>query len=58
VVDNNAIAPATTDLTLRIGFVLLSRAAKRNAAALLKPTGGRSHQNLKRRLTLILNRDF
>jgi hypothetical protein len=36
-VDSNATTPAkTTDFTLRIGFVLLSGTARRDAAALLK----------------------
>jgi hypothetical protein len=39
-VDSNATAPATTrDFTLRIGFVLLSRTARRNAAALSETHG-------------------
>src|ERR1700687_1466109 len=50
--DNRDAAPAAMrNLTLRIGFVLL--AGEADKAPLLKLTGGRWHQIIKRRLTLI-----
>src|SRR5882762_10451466 len=55
--DNRDAAPAATrDLTLRIGFVLLSGEATAEASH-QKLTVGRCHQMLKRRLTLIFKVD-
>src|SRR6266702_4900295 len=51
--DNRNAAPAATkNLTLRMGFVLLSGEAAAETPH-QKLTGGRWHQILKRRLTLI-----
>jgi hypothetical protein len=55
-VDNtDAAAAAIRDLTLRIGFVLLSGEA--DEASHQKLTSGRCHQILKRHLTLIFKVD-
>src|SRR4051812_16825969 len=54
--DNRDAAPAAMrNLTLRIGFVLLSGEA--DEASHQKPTAGRCHQILKRHLTLIFKVD-
>jgi hypothetical protein len=54
--DNNDAAPAAIrNLTLRIGFVLLSGEA--DEASHQKLTSGRWHQILKRHLTLIFKVD-
>jgi hypothetical protein len=56
-VDNmNAAPAANSNLTLRIGFVLLASEADRKASR-EKPTAGRCHQKLKRHLTLIFKVD-
>jgi hypothetical protein len=56
--DNNDAAPAATrDITLRIGFVLLSGEADNGGPTSKKLTAGRWHQMLKRRLTLIFKVD-
>jgi hypothetical protein len=55
--DNRDAAPAATrNLTLRMGFVLLSGEATAEASH-QKLTAGRCHQILKRRLTLIFKVD-
>jgi hypothetical protein len=55
--DSRDAAPAAArDLTLRIDFVLLSGEAAAEAPR-QKPTGGRSQQIFKRRLTLIFKVD-
>src|SRR3954469_19223319 len=54
--DSRVAAPAAIrNLTLRIGFVLLSGEA--DEASHQKPTSGRCHQILKRHLTLIFKVD-
>jgi hypothetical protein len=56
--DNSDAAPAaTTNLTLRIGFVLLASEADNDRPHIEKLTGGRWHQMFKRRLTLIIKVD-
>ena len=56
--DSKAAAPAATrNLTLRIGFVLLSGEADNGGLTFQKLTAGRCHQMFKRHLTLILKVD-
>jgi hypothetical protein len=54
--NRDAAAAAIRNLTLRIGFVLLSGEA--NEASRQKLTSGRWHQILKRHLTLIFKVDI
>jgi hypothetical protein len=56
--DNKDAAPAaTTNLTLRIGFALLSGEADNGGLTFQKLTAGGWHQMFKRHLTLILKVD-
>jgi transposase-like protein len=58
VVDNNdAALAAMRNLTLRIGSVLLAGEADKESLTSKNPRREPSHQNLKRRLTLIFKVD-
>jgi len=55
---SDAAPAARRDLTLRIGFVLMAGEAEYKCLTFWKLTAGRSHQILKRHLTLIFKVDF
>jgi hypothetical protein len=55
--DSDAAPAATKNLTLRIGFVLLTGEADSGGPHIEKLTAGRCHQMLKRHLTLIIKVD-